>query len=240
MAIEINGLSKAFGGHQVLRSLDFSLPSSKRTALLGASGCGKSVLFHLLAGLLSLDSGRMQVDGELVDKLPVSYMQQKDLLLPWYTLLENASLPLVLSGVRKQEAHAQVQSHLARFGLADFTDHYPNQLSGGMRQRVALLRTMIYRQPIVLMDEPFSAIDALSAQQLRLFLKELQEKEQFTLFFITHNVEEALDLADEIWVMHKESTPQLQRIDSTGLDYEARRKLLWQALGVGQGVLSMH
>jgi ABC-type nitrate/sulfonate/bicarbonate transport system ATPase subunit len=233
MSIHIENLSKHFGSHLVLNELSFTLPEGKCIALLGASGCGKSVLFHTLAGLLPIESGQLLINEQPVANLEVSYMRQKDLLLPWYSLLDNASLPLQLSGMPRAQAHQQVSAHLGRFGLQDFGHHYPDQLSGGMRQRVALLRTLMYEKPLVLMDEPFSALDALTAYELRMFVQSVQKQLGFTLFFITHNVDEALDLADEIWLMQSaEHSPQVQKMEHLPERYEDKRAYLLQQLGV--------
>jgi ABC-type nitrate/sulfonate/bicarbonate transport system ATPase subunit len=230
--IAVEALVKSYAQHTVIDNLTFTIPSGRSIALLGASGCGKSVLFHLLAGLIPPSSGRILLGDTPLVAGQVSYMQQKDLLLPWYSLQMNAALPLILAGLNKDEAFAQVDSHLEIFGLRGFERHYPNQLSGGMRQRVALLRTLLHRKPILLMDEPFSALDALSAYELRGFTKKLKIESGCTLFFVTHNVDEALDLADEIWIMHKEKRPQLQILSALSGSYETKRATLHRELGV--------
>lgn len=227
--IEICNISKSFLEHQVLNNVSMSIPKQKIISLLGASGLGKSVLLHVLAGLIPYDSGGIFIDSLSVNHLDVSYMQQKDLLLPWYTVLQNASLPLIFTKASKKIIEEKVLSKLEFFGLKEFAGHYPSQLSGGMRQRVALLRTLLHEKPIILMDEPFSALDALTAQELRIFLKQLHKEKLFTLLFVTHNIEEALDLSDEIWLMQK-STPQLYRIESLSGSYEDKKKFLWKLL----------
>jgi ABC-type nitrate/sulfonate/bicarbonate transport system ATPase subunit len=199
--IEIKELSKAFNGEVLFDKLSLVMETGTVYALVGRSGCGKSVLFHLLTSLMTRDGGLFFYNNEAVSKLPISYMQQRDLLLPWLNVLENASLPLEINGATRQVAGAQVRAHLAYFGLTDYALFYPNQLSGGMRQRVALLRALLYRQPLLLMDEPFSALDAFTALELRLFVKQLQQQTKQTILFVTHNIDEALELADEVWVM---------------------------------------
>ncbi|NIZ40346.1 ABC transporter ATP-binding protein [Entomospira entomophila] len=230
--IEIQHLSHAFAEHQVLSDINFTIEKGASIALLGASGVGKSILFHILAGMMQPNSGTILYDGQSIDRLPVSYMQQNDLLLPWYTVEQNVILPAVLQGVERQDALSQVREYLPLFGLTGFGKHYPNQLSGGMRQRVALLRAIMHQQPIVLMDEPFSALDALTGYELRIFVKKLQQEKNFTLFFVTHNVDEALDLADEIWIMQKNGSSQLKRMNTLEGDYLAKRTRLWQELGL--------
>ncbi len=199
--IEIQELSKAFDGAVLFDKLSLSIDVGKVYALVGRSGCGKSVLFHLLTSLLQRDSGTFWNEGQRVEKLPTSYMQQRDLLLPWLNVVDNAGLPLVINGMDKHVAQETVREHLALFGLAEYGLFYPNQLSGGMRQRVALLRALLYKQPLLLMDEPFSALDAFTAYEMRLFVKQLQQQSKQTILFVTHNIDEALELADEVWVM---------------------------------------
>ncbi|NIZ47149.1 ATP-binding cassette domain-containing protein [Entomospira nematocerorum] len=230
--IEIQHLSHAFAEHQVLSDINFTIEQGASIALLGASGVGKSILFHILAGVMQPSKGTLIYEDKSVDCLPVSYMQQNDLLIPWYTVEHNVILPALLQGVKRQDALLRAREYLPLFGLSGFGRHYPHQLSGGMRQRVALLRAIMHEQPIVLMDEPFSALDALTSYELRMFVKKIQQEQQFTMLFVTHNVDEALDLADEIWVMHKTTTPQIKKMNALQGDYLSKRTQLWQELGL--------
>lgn len=234
--IEIKNLSQAFDGAVLFDKLSLSMDEGKVYALLGRSGCGKSVLFHLLTSLLPRDGGDFFYKGQAVEKLPISYMQQRDLLLPWLNVLDNAGLPLVLNGASKEAAQEQVREHLERFGLAEYGRFYPDQLSGGMRQRVALLRALLYRQPLLLMDEPFSALDAVTAYELRLFVKQLQRQEKPTILFVTHNVEEALELADEVWVMSQRPARITHTLKVDERQRVRQRDELLQRLGVRSSI----
>nr|WP_237728156.1 ABC transporter ATP-binding protein [Cellulomonas sp. APG4] len=172
-------------------------------ALIGPSGCGKSTLFNLIAGLDTPTSGRIRIDG--VDRSGqqglVGYMLQKDLLLPWRTILENVVLGLEISGVRKRAAHAIARPLLTTYGLGGFENRYPHQLSGGMRQRAALLRTILFNRDIILLDEPFGALDAQTREQMQEWLLDLWDDFQKTVLFVTHDIDEAIYLSDRVFVM---------------------------------------
>jgi ABC-type nitrate/sulfonate/bicarbonate transport system ATPase subunit len=172
-------------------------------SLIGPSGCGKSTLFNLIAGLDTPTGGRILIDG--VDRAGqqglVGYMLQKDLLLPWRTVLENVILGLEISGVKKKNAQAIAAPLLATYGLGGFENRYPNQLSGGMRQRVALLRTILFNRDIILLDEPFGALDAQTRENMQEWLLDLWDDFQKTVLFVTHDIDEAIYLSDRVFVM---------------------------------------
>lgn len=171
--------------------------------LIGPSGSGKSTLFNLIAGLLEPDEGEIWLDGQLPRKRTgnFGYMPQRDLLLPWRSVTDNVAIPLELNGADRGEARAQVEAMLGRFGLEEFGESYPSALSGGMRQRAALLRTILTQRDVLLLDEPFGALDALTRRELQDWLLELWQEYSKTLFFITHDVEEALYLGDRVMVL---------------------------------------
>ena len=172
-------------------------------SLIGPSGCGKSTLFNLIAGLDEPTSGRILIDG--VDRSGqqglVGYMLQKDLLLPWRTVLENVVLGLEIGGVRKKAAQAIARPLLRTYGLAGFEGRYPNELSGGMRQRVALLRTIMFNRDIILLDEPFGALDAQTREHMQEWLLDLWDDFKKTVLFVTHDIDEAIYLSDRVVVM---------------------------------------
>ena len=170
--------------------------------IIGPSGCGKSTLFNIIAGLVKPGQGTVFIDGhDWTGKTGrISYMQQKDLLLPSRNILDNVSIPLLLKGMSKKEARQQAASYLEDFGLKGFANYYPRQLSGGMRQRAALLRTYLQASDILLLDEPFAALDAINRRNMQLWLKELCNRYQSSVLFITHDIEEALLLADRIYL----------------------------------------
>lgn len=177
------------------RQLDIKLFEGEFAAVLGLSGSGKTTLFNLLAGLDSPD------EGEVIVTEKIGYMMQKDLLLPWKKIIDNISLPLILQGINHREARKTAVGHLATFGLEGLEERWPAQLSGGERQRAALLRTYLYAGNILLLDEPFSGIDAITRENLHHWLKAIKEKLNLTILLITHDIEEAINLADTIHVL---------------------------------------
>jgi ABC-type nitrate/sulfonate/bicarbonate transport system ATPase subunit len=188
---------------KALSGVSLSLNRGEFVSIVGPSGCGKTTLFDIIAGLTQPDSGAVLVDG--CDRTGqtgyVSYMPQEDLLLPWRTTLENAMLAPELGRTAVQEARSEVRRLIELFGLSGFEDSYPFELSGGMRQRVALLRTVMCRKSIMLLDEPFGALDAITRQQMQAWLRSVWEKLRTTVLFVTHDVEEAIYLSDRVYVM---------------------------------------
>jgi ABC-type nitrate/sulfonate/bicarbonate transport system ATPase subunit len=187
----------------VLDRIDLEVQHGEVVALIGPSGCGKTTLLHIIAGLLSPDSGEIYLDGAPVPhaRSHVAYMHQKDLLLPWRTALKNALLGPEIAGEDLQEAEARARQLFVEFGLAGFENLYPAQLSAGMRQRVALIRTLLSQREILLLDEPFGALDALTRAELHAWLLKTREQFPKTTLFVTHDVEEALTLADRVYVL---------------------------------------
>lgn len=207
--IELKHVTKSFHSENrtVLAVDDISLTvnSGELVTLIGPSGSGKSTLFNLIVGLLEPDSGSICIDGRACGAADrtgsIGYMPQKDLLLPWRTVLDNAILPLEIHNTPKNEARTRARQMLPLFGLQDFADSYPNTLSGGMRQRAALLRTVLTDRSTILLDEPFGALDALTRRELQDWLLGLWQQFNQTILFVTHDVEEALYLADRVVVL---------------------------------------
>ena len=188
---------------QVLRDVNFHAEEGEFVSIIGPSGCGKSTLLNIIAGLDSPTSGSVALHGG-TDRLrlgSVGYMQQKDLLMPWRSVLDNATLGLELQGVSKRDAGQRARQHLGRFGLEGFENAYPHELSGGMRQRAAFLRTVLADQEVFLLDEPFGALDALNRTQIHQWLTGLWESMQKTIVLVTHDVDEAILLSDRVYVM---------------------------------------
>jgi len=171
--------------------------------LVGPSGSGKSTLFSLLAGLLDPEQGEIWLDGQVRQERTgnFGYMPQRDLLLPWRSVTANVAIPLELGGMDRAVAGERAEEVLAHFGLEEFGDLYPSALSGGMRQRAALLRTILTEQDVLLLDEPFGALDALTRRELQDWLLNLWQEYSKTIFFITHDVDEALYLGDRVLVL---------------------------------------
>lgn len=197
-------LTKHFDPTPVLDGFSFTLPRNGFTVLIGPSGCGKTTLFDVLTGVVPKDAGTIRWDGRALAHLGAvaAYMQQKDLLLPWLTLAQNALLPARLRREKPMAAaRRRVTGLFARLGLAGFEDHRPATVSGGMRQRCALVRTLMFDRELTLLDEPLSALDAITRRSLQSLLLMLQRDFQRTLLMITHDVEEALLLADRVLVV---------------------------------------
>jgi ABC-type nitrate/sulfonate/bicarbonate transport system ATPase subunit len=192
-------------GTEMLAVDDVSLhvEAGEFVSLVGPSGCGKSTLFSVIAGLIQPGEGRVEIGGMDTTGLAgaVGYMLQKDLLLPWRTVQDNVCLGLELGGVKKADARSQARPVLERCGLRGFESRHPDQLSGGMRQRAALARTLLYGRPVMLLDEPFGALDAQTRSGLHDWLEDLGRDLGLTVLLITHDVEEALRLSDRAYVM---------------------------------------
>ena len=201
--LEVNHISKSFDGKLILQDISISLNQGELVSLLGVSGGGKTTLFNIIAGLLPPDEGHVILNGKDITNQPgqISYMMQKDLLLPYRTIEDNAALPLLLKGVNKRDARTQVSPLFAQFGLEGTQKKYPAQLSGGMRQRAALLRTYLFSQDVALLDEPFSALDTLTKRSIHQWYLDVMEKIQLTTLFITHDIDEAILLSDRIYLL---------------------------------------
>ena len=205
--IRVESLDKSFNvdGYRqlVLDDIQLTVGEGEFVSIIGPSGCGKSTLLNIVAGLDSPDSGTVTVGGDQgVSALGrVGYMQQKDLLLPWRTVLDNAILGLELHGVPRRQARTRALELTEFFGLKGFENQYPYALSGGMKQRAAFLRTMLMDQEIVLLDEPFGALDALTRVQMQEWLLELWDSLRKTIVLITHDMDEAILLSDRVYVL---------------------------------------
>lgn len=204
----LDGISYSFadtihGKAHVLENIGFAVRAGEFVALIGPSGCGKSTLLNIIAGLLTPEQGAILLDGD--DGAPrlgrVAYMQQRDLLLPWRTVRDNARLGLEFRRVPRAIADEQVRERAERFGLASVLRSYPWQLSGGMRQRTALLRATLPESKVLLLDEPFGALDAITRRELQQWLADVLDRADKAVVLVTHDVEEALLLADRVHVM---------------------------------------
>jgi ABC-type nitrate/sulfonate/bicarbonate transport system ATPase subunit len=197
-------ITKNYEGSPVVQDIKLELPQGGFVSLLGPSGVGKTTLFNVLAGVDRPDAGKVFLRGEDITGIPgkTGYMLQKDLLLEYRSVLDNVILPLLIRGEKKKAAREQAAAFFPQFGLAGCEKKYPRQLSGGMRQRAALLRTCMAHNEIILLDEPFSALDAITRRQMQWWYCEIAEKMKLSTIFITHDVEEALMLSDTVYIMY--------------------------------------
>lgn len=201
--LEVRNISKSFDGKPVLQDISIELNRGELVCLLGVSGGGKTTLFNVISGLMKPDRGQVLLDGVDITGQPgqISYMLQKDLLLPYRTIVDNVALPLLLKGQSKQEARLRASAMFREFGLEGTQKKYPAQLSGGMRQRAALLRTYLFSQDIALLDEPFSALDTLTKSAIHRWYLDVMEKIRLSTLFITHDIDEAILLSDRIYLL---------------------------------------
>ena len=201
--LEVRGVSVSFDGRKVLEDVSVTLRKGELVCLLGVSGGGKTTLFNVISGLLKPDAGQVLLDGEDITGKPghISYMLQKDLLLPYRTIEDNVALPLLLRGVKKREARKQASALFEEFGLGGTEKLWPSQLSGGMRQRAALLRTYLFSQDVALLDEPFSALDTLTKSAIHRWYLDVMERIHLSTLFITHDMDEAVLLSDRIYLL---------------------------------------
>jgi NitT/TauT family transport system ATP-binding protein len=198
--IAFRGTSKSFGAYTAVASLNFTVPAGAFVSLVGPSGCGKSTILNLAAGLQPPTQGEVRVAGVPLTGINrrATYMFQQDALLPWKTLLENVELALALQG---RPARSEALEWLRRVGLAGFENHYPEQVSGGMKKRAAMAQNWIAQRDILLMDEPFSALDIHTRQQMEHELLTLWMENRRTVLFVTHDLEEAIALSDSVLVL---------------------------------------
>jgi len=201
--LEVKNVRKTFEEVPVIEDVSLNLGENEFVSLLGLSGSGKSTIFNIISGLIIPDEGEVIIDGEdFTGKTGrVSYMYQKDLLLPWKKIIDNAALPLIIKGHSKNAAREAVKAYFKVFELEGFEYKYPFQLSGGMRQRAALLRTYMFSRDIMLLDEPFGGLDAITRSKMHGWLLEVLRTINTSVLFITHDLEEAIILSDRIYIL---------------------------------------
>ncbi|MAZ05499.1 ABC transporter ATP-binding protein [Marinobacter sp. SS8-8] len=214
MELQFNQVTKSFGDLDVIKRFDTTIKTGEIVALVGPSGCGKSTVLHMVAGLQSASSGTLTADGKSVSNPSPkrTLVFQEHALYPWMTLIENVALALEFQNQPKQAARKEAHKWLGRVKLTGFEAYYPHQVSGGMRQRCALARAFIARPQVLLLDEPFGALDALTRMTLQSVLKDLIEEERPTVVLVTHDVDEALYLADRVLVFSNRPAVVLKEI----------------------------
>ena len=199
--LEVKNLSYSFGNNPILKDINIYVNENEMVTIVGSSGVGKSTLFNLIAGVLKKQTGEITINGSKNYIGEVAYMLQKDLLFEHKTIINNVILPLIIAKVNKKEALEEGNKILKQFNLDKYTNEYPQQLSGGMRQRVALIRTYMFKKNIFLLDEAFSALDAITKKELHKWYLDLKKEFNLTTLLITHDIEEAVFLSDRIYIL---------------------------------------
>ncbi|MNO19766.1 Bicarbonate transport ATP-binding protein CmpD [compost metagenome] len=218
-ALEVSGISKSFTHRRretnVLNNVSLKVEQQEFVSIVGPSGCGKSTLFHMIGGLVKPDAGTILMNGKIVtgQRGEISYMPQQPALFPWRTIEDNVLLAEEIKGALQAGAREEARQWLAKVGLSGFEHAYPHMLSGGMQQRAAFLRALLAPQELMLLDEPFSALDALTRSEMQRWLLELWEENRRSVLFITHNIEEALLLSNRIYVFSGRPGSILHTVD---------------------------
>lgn len=238
--LKVTNVSFAYDGTDIISDINLELHSGELVCLLGSSGGGKTTLFNVISGLHHPHTGTVTLDGEDITGKPgrISYMLQKDLLLPYRSIEDNVALPLLLKGEKKKIAREKVSPYFEEFGLEGTQKKYPSQLSGGMRQRAALLRTYMFSGDVALLDEPFSALDTLTKSEMHRWYLEVMDKIHLSTLFITHDIDEAILLSDRIYLLTgkpgriteeiviREPKPRRKDFNLTGEFLEYKRQIL--------------
>jgi ABC-type nitrate/sulfonate/bicarbonate transport system ATPase subunit len=238
-------ITKSYEGEPVVSGVSLELPEGGFVSLLGPSGVGKTTLFNILAGVDRPDAGRVLLADEDITGISgrVSYMLQKDLLLEYRTVLDNVILPLVIRGESKATARRYAAAFFPQFGLAGCETKYPAQLSGGMRQRAALLRTCMMKNPVILLDEPFSALDAITRLKMHGWYLGIAREMGLSTIFITHEIEEAVSLSDRVYILNRKPGEITHTINipvprprgkdfSTSPEFAAFKHIILDAIGI--------
>lgn len=193
--ITISNLCKRFKDKLILKDINLSVYEDEIVSIIGPSGCGKSTIFNILSNLTTPDSGEININGKF------SYMYQKDLLLPYKNIIDNVSMPLILKNEKKKKSHEKVKPYFSIFGLEGYENKYPDELSGGMRQRVNFMRTFINSSDIMLLDEPFGALDSITRSSMQNWLLDIKKDIKSTILLITHDIDEAIILSNRIYIL---------------------------------------
>lgn len=205
--LRLEGIKKSFNRDgislEVLKEIYLEVRESELVCMIGPSGCGKSTVFNIISGLIQPDGGKIYLDGRPVKDCQgeIAYMQQKDLLLPWRKVLDNAILGMEIKGIPRDEAREKAGVLFEKFGLKGFEERYPVELSGGMRQRIAIMRTLLFEKDVLLLDEPFGALDAMTRSVMHSWFLRVWEEFGKTIFFVTHDIEEAVLLSNRVYVL---------------------------------------
>ena len=191
----LRGISKSFDNMVILKDINIEVNEGELVSIVGPSGSGKSTIFNIITNLIKFDSGEKRVNGD------VSYMYQKDMMVPWKKVVDNIATPLVFRGMDKKNARKEVEKYIDAFGLTGFQNKYPNKLSGGMKQRANFLQTYLTSNDIMLLDEPFGALDSITRSNMQQWLLDIKKNMNSTILLITHDVDEAVLLSDRVYVI---------------------------------------
>lgn len=200
LKINLENVKKIYDKIVVLDDINIKVYEGEFVSILGPSGCGKSTIFNIIANLINYDNGKVDINGKL------SYMYQKDLLLPYKTIIDNVILPMILNKEKKNIAYEKVKEYFNIFGLEGYENKYPSELSGGMKQRANFLRTYVASNDIMLLDEPFGALDSITKSSMQKWLLEVKSKVNSTILLITHDIDEAIMMSDRIYVIEKKTS----------------------------------
>ena len=236
----VKDVTFSYDQENIIEDINIELHENELVCLLGSSGGGKTTLFNVISGLKTPQQGKVFLDGEDITGQPghISYMLQKDLLLPYRTIEDNVALPLIIKGEKKKEARKKAAEFFEEFGLSGTQKKYPSQLSGGMRQRAALLRTYMFSKDVALLDEPFSALDTLTKSDMHRWYLDVMDKIHLSTLFITHDIDEAILLSDRIYLLTgkpgkiteeiviKEPKPRRKDFNLTGEFLEYKKKII--------------
>lgn len=217
--LELKNVRKQFKDVRVLDDISLTVREGEHVTVLGPSGCGKSTLMNILTGVLTADGGVVRVNGK------IGYMQQKDLLLPWKTCMDNVILPAQIAGTKKEAAAEQARPYFKIFRLEGYENSYPKEMSGGMRQRASLLRTFLSSGDILLLDEPFGAVDSITRGKLQQWLIDVSGTLGLTILMITHDIEEAVLLSDRIYVLSDKPASVRDEIPADFLREDKKNRL---------------
>jgi putative hydroxymethylpyrimidine transport system ATP-binding protein len=211
----------------IIKGLNLQVERGEFVSIIGASGCGKSTIFRLINSLETPQEGEITIDDKDINNIKhySAYMPQKDLLIPWRTILQNIALPLEIQGLKKDEIHDKCEAMLKEVNLLEYKDKFPKDLSGGMKQRVSFIRTLLTGSELLLLDEPFSALDALTRISMQEWLLSQWKHFNKTIIFITHDVEEALFLSNRILMVQDKPINDLEEI-SVPMDYPRKRDFM--------------
>ena len=201
--LEVKNITQKYGDEVIIEDINMEIDEGETVSLLGMSGGGKTTLFNVISGLLRPESGQIILSGEDITGKAghIGYMLQKDMLLDHKRIVDNVALPMVVSGINEKEAGERASAFFEEFGLAGCEMKYPRELSGGMRQRAALLRTYLCGRDVILLDEPFSALDAITKSEMHDWFLDITEKYNMTAVFVTHDIDEAIMLSEKVYIL---------------------------------------